>query len=327
MLKKLENILPLIGNTPCFKIDHEQIDLYVKLEYYNFMGSIKDRAAYYIIKSAIESGEINQNTTIIEASSGNMAVALSSICKLIGLKFIPVIDPNINCIYEEILKKLSYKIVKVGTLDSNNGYLLTKLDFVKNYCQNNKNVFWTNQYENINNYKAHYFGTGMELARDFKNIDYAFIAVASGGTISGVSKRLKEAFPKIKIIAVDTVGSVIFDKLPSARFIPGMGSGIKPKLVEKAEIDDIIHIHESDTIAACDKLLTNFSLFLGGSSGTVYHAICEYFKNKVFEERPNVVFISPDRGSAYIDNIYNKEWIESFHKKTSKIKKEEKCYI
>ena len=256
-----------------------------------------------------------------------MAVALSAICSFLGLKFIPVIDPNINKNYEKLLKHFSYQVVKIGTLDKNNGYLLSKLEYVKNYCEYNDNVFWTNQYENCDNYKAHYNGTGLEIAKEFDHIDYAFIAVASCGTISGVSNRLKEEYPNIKIIAVDVEGSVIFGKEAAPRHIPGMGSGIQPKLVNDALIDEVVYVNELETIDGCNELFSEHCIFSGGSTGTVYSAINKYFLNKSYDKKPNVVFISPDKGTAYVDNIYNSEWLEKFFNNKLNIKDEVKCYI
>jgi N-(2-amino-2-carboxyethyl)-L-glutamate synthase len=327
MLEKLRSLQNMIGNTPLHKIKNNEMNLYVKLEHYNFMGSIKDRAAYKIIEAAILSGKINRNSIVIEASSGNMAVALATICKVIGIKFIAVIDPNINQNYEKLLNFFAYQVVKIDVLDKNNGYLLSKLDYVREYISINQNAYWTNQYENIENFNAHYYGTAVEISKKLKQIDYIFIAVASGGTISGVSRYLKTKFPNIKVIAVDVVGSVIFGGKASPRYIPGMGSGIQPPLVNEALIDEVIYVNEKDTILACNDLLDNHSLFLGGSSGTVYSAILDYFKNKKIINKPNVVFISPDKGAAYIDNVYNEDWVNEFHKKNINKKREEQCFI
>lgn len=311
-LKKLDLLKERIGNTQIVPLDHELIDLYVKIEKSNFMGSIKARAAYTIIRNAVENDLINQDTCAIEASSGNFAVASAAICKMIGAKFISVIDPLINRSYEKLIRFFSHDVIKVREKDENQGYLLTKLQAVHDYCDTNPCGFWLNQYDNDQNFKAHYSGTAEEIIREFPTLDYAFIAVATGGTISGISCRLKEHYPDIKIIAVDAEGSVIFGGRPKPRYIPGMGSGIEPPLVKRAVINDVIRVAERDTIAACHELFQLHGLFLGGSTGTVYHGVKTYFQDCVLAKRPKVLFLNPDGGHGYVDNIYDREWLQWF---------------
>jgi cysteine synthase A len=111
--QKLLNLSEMIGNTPVVQLNFSGVNLYAKIEYFNMMGSIKDRPAYYILKRAIEKGKINQDTTVIESSSGNFGIALATICKKLGLKFIPVIDEMITENKEKTLRLLSYDVIKV----------------------------------------------------------------------------------------------------------------------------------------------------------------------------------------------------------------------
>ena len=320
LIEKLDKIAERIGNTPVVQVEHEKINLYAKLEYTNFMGSVKARAACAILRGAIESGEINQDTLVIESSSGNFAVAISAICNILGIKFVAVIDPHINKIYSRQIRNFSHEVITVDKKDINDGYLMTKLAEVKRYCESHDNTFWTNQYDNPNNFDAHYHGTGGEICARFEQLDYAFIAVASCGTISGVSSKLKAHYPGITIVGVDAEGSVIFGGKPRARLIPGMGSGMVPPLLQRATVDEVVTVKETETLAACQELFYKHALYLGGSSGTAYGAVNLYFRDKQLEKRPNVVFICPDRGTAYADNVYNPEWIESFHKKQEVLK-------
>lgn len=308
MLKKLESLNTLIGNTPLRKLDHKSINLFAKLEYHNMMNSIKARTAFYILKSAIERGEVTNKTTIIESSSGNFAVAMATLCRHIGIKFIPIIDNNINKIYEELLYSISYKVIKVTERDSTGGYLLNRLKKVREMLHNS-DVYWSNQYNNQDNFYAHYYGIGKELAQEFDSLDYAFIGVGTGGTISGVSTKLKEKFPNIKIIAVDTKGSIIFGGSPHKRYIPGIGSSIVPDLVKKAIIDEVIIVPEVETIEGCHELFGKHAIFAGGSSGTSYIAVNNYFRKRNLEDIPNVVFLCPDGGLPYVSTVYNTEWV------------------
>jgi len=317
ILQKLDLLEQRIGNSPVVPIVHPKIHLLAKIETGNLMGSVKDRAAYRIIRDAIENDLIHEDSEIIEASSGNFAVSCSAISAMLQLKFIAVIDPYINRSYEKLIEFFSHKVIKVDQKDKNQGYLLTKLEKVEQICRGNAKVFWLNQYGNPSNYEAHYYGTAAEICRQVKTLDFVFVAVATGGTIAGISCRLKETFPNVKIIAVDAEGSVIFGGPPKPRFIPGMGSGMVPPLVSQAKIDEFIRVKESDTVRACHELFFEHGLFLGGSTGTVYHGIKRYFEDKTFATPPTVLFLCPDRGHGYIDNVYDHEWLSWFSSKTN----------
>ncbi len=157
----------------------EGMNLFAKLEYVNPVGSIKDRAAYWILKRAAERGEICDETTVIESSSGNFAAALAAFTHLVGLRFIPVIDPNISGTYESFLRRICPTVVKVEERDDTGGFLKTRLRMVKHLCATIPNAYWTNQYGNLDAAEAHYELTGTEICADFDSLDYAFIGVGT----------------------------------------------------------------------------------------------------------------------------------------------------
>jgi cysteine synthase A len=205
------------------------MNLFAKLEYVNPVGSIKDRPAYWILTRAAERGEISEETTVVESSSGNFAAALAAFTHLVGLRFIPVIDPNISGAYESFLRRICPTVVKVEDRDDSGGFLKTRLQKVKELCATISNAYWTNQYANPDAMEAHYELTATEICADFDSLDYVFVGVSTAGTIAGVSRRLKEHYPNIQIIAVDTeapsslVGhraSVIFPVLDRASSRP-----------------------------------------------------------------------------------------------------------
>jgi len=287
----------------------EGMNLFAKLEYVNPVGSIKDRAAYWILKRAAERGEICDETTVIESSSGNFAAALAAFTRLVGLRFIPVIDPNISSTYESFLRRICPKVVKVEERDDTGGFLKTRLQMVKHLCATIPNAYWTNQYGNLDAMEAHYELTGSEICADFDSLDYAFIGVGTAGTIAGVSRRLKERYPKIRVIAVDSEGSVIFGAAPRKRHIPGVGSSIVPPLLSQAKIDDVVLISERKTVEACRELLTTHGLFVGGSSGTAFAAIKRYAPRMTGAKHPRVLFLCPDRGTPYLDTVFDATWV------------------
>src|SRR5213076_553769 len=215
------------------------------------------------LKRAVERVDICEETTVIESSSGNFAAAVAAFTHLVGLRFIPVIDPNISSTYESFLRRICPTVVKVEERDDTGGFLKTRLQMVKHLCATTPNAYWTNQYANPDAVEAHYELTAGEICADFDSLDYVFISVSTGGTIAGMSRRLKERYPNVRIVAVDTQGSVIFGDTPRKRHIPGLGSSIVPPLVSQALIDDIVLIPERETAAACRELLVTHGLFAG----------------------------------------------------------------
>ena len=311
------SILENVGNTPLVSIEmseYENINLFTKIEAYNPTGSVKDRAASYILRKLLESKEINQETTVIESTSGNFGVALSAFCKYYGLPFIAVVDPFITNVNEMLIRANGAKVVKVDTPDARGGYLLTRVQKVKELCAEIGNCYWVNQYENPLNARAYYQSLGKEICFQIEEIDYIFLGVSSGGTITGVSQKIKENFPKAKVIAVDVEGSVIFGSESRKRYIPGIGSSMKPKILKSASIDDFVITDEIATVKACYELLEKHNFFVGGSSGSAYAAVKAYFADKQIDRPINVVTIFCDRGERYFDTIYNKDWLENIYK-------------
>src|ERR671923_2844164 len=211
---RLEELRRTLRPTPHVPLAMEGVNLFAKLEYVNPVGSIKDRPAFWILKRAAERGEIDDETTVIESSSGNFASALAAFTRLVGLQFIPVIDPNISSTYESFLRRLCPRVVKVEERDDTGGFLKTRLEMVKHLCATIPNAYWTNQYGNLDAVEAHYELTAAEICADFDSLDYAFIGVSTAGTIAGVSRRLKERYPRVRIIAVDSESSAIFRAAP-----------------------------------------------------------------------------------------------------------------
>ena len=309
---KLENLMSLIGNTPVIKLHLPNINLYAKIEYMNLTGSIKDRTAFYALLKTIKSGKINESSTIIESSSGNFASALAQICYYLDLKFIPVVDPNISPLYLKFLQAFCEDIVMVREKDRAGGYLETRINKVQELRSSISDSYWINQYENEFCAEAHWLFTGDEILQQCKNLNYIFIGVSSGGTLNGISRKIKSVKPDVKVIAVDIEGSVIFNSKPAPRFIPGIGSSTSPKLAKNSIYDELIYVSETDVIRGCNALRRDHGLFVGGSSGAVYFVIKNYFNDSSkFSNGENVLFLCPDRGTAYLETVYNNNWVSS----------------
>lgn len=308
----LDGVMRLRGalrETPVVQLRHPAVDLFVKLEYCNVAGSLKDRPAYGILRGAIERRLVDRETVIVESSSGNFALALAMFCKMLRLRFIPVIDPNILPPVEATLRALCERVVKVTERDDAGGYLRTRLATVKALCASLPRSYWPNQYGNPDGMRAHYELTGREICEAVPQLDHVFLGVSSGGTIAGVSRRVKERCPGAKVVAVDAEGSVIFGGEPRRRRIPGIGASIVPPLLREACVDDVVSVGEVETVAACHALLHEHHLFVGGSSGSCYAAVQRYFAGAPGRARPKVLFLAADRGTAYSGTIYSEQWI------------------
>ncbi len=298
-----------IGNTPLYQGHDEKNDIYFKFEGMNSFGSSKDRAALYVLNKLYREGVINKETTIIESSSGNMGIALAAVCKDLGNHFICVIDPHISAVNEFIITSLGAETLKVTEADENNSYLKTRLKNVNRLLEKIPNSYWFNQYGNSLVCEA-YESVAEEMIRDVPDVEYVFIAVSSAGTIGGVSAKLKEHNPNIKVIAVDVLGSKVFD--PNAtqkRYLSGIGSSIKADNLERAVIDEVMMVDEKDGVKACYDLLNDESIFGGGSSGCVYHAMRKYIADNNLEGK-KIIGLLNDRGDRYFKTIYSSEWVK-----------------
>lgn len=311
LLSRLEMVSRAMLRTPLVQLRHDRLDLYAKLEYVNPNGSSKDRSAYWILRRAVERGDISETTTVVESSSGNFAISLASFCRWLGLAFVPVIDPNINASTEAYLRRLCARVEKVTEADGTGGYLSSRLRRVQELRAELPSVYWPNQYANLDAVEAHDQLTGRELCEDLPHIDYLFVGVSTGGTIAGLSTRVKRVCPSARIIAVDAEGSAIFGQPPAKRRLPGLGSSIVPPLVSRADIDDVVIVPEVNAIKGCHSLLERHGLYAGGSTGSVYSAIETYFADH-HGPRPTVAFLCADRGVGYADTVYNQEWVDQF---------------
>ncbi|HEY9258377.1 2,3-diaminopropionate biosynthesis protein SbnA [Chitinophaga sp.] len=309
----VSNILNKIGNTPLVPIGlSPMVRVFAKLEFYNPTGSVKDRAACYLLNRLLNEKIIDQDTTIIESSSGNFGVALSAYCKLFGLKFICVIDENTLPVNEMLIKLQGAEVIRITEPDQHGGFLLNRLKKVREIMDKTEKIYWANQYGNPLVAAAYYNSIGKELCLEAprQEIDYVFLGVSSGGTITGVSQRIKHENPNTKVIAVDVLGSVIFGGGAKKRFIPGIGSSITPVILDSAKIDEVVYVSEAESIECCRELLAKYNLYAGGSSGSVYAAIKKYFSEKDIYEPVNVMCVFADSGERYITTIYNDTWYQ-----------------
>lgn len=296
----------LFYRLPAFAGNH---DVFLKLEGFNVSGSIKIKTAIKLVEDLEQRGLARPNETVlVESSSGNLGLALSLVCAVKGYEFICVTDPNANRSAIRGIELYGGKVIVVEDRDPANGYLGSRLRKIDEILKSNANAVWLNQYANTANKDAHAEQTANEIAREFERVDWVFVGTGTTGTLAGVSERLHQEFPHIKIVAVEPVGSVTFGGAPAKRNIPGIGTSVRPKLADLAKPDRIVEVSEAKTVEACLSFVRDHHLLVGGSTGTVLAAV----RRLAAEFRPGdtIVAISPDLGEKYLDTVYDPIWVD-----------------
>jgi N-(2-amino-2-carboxyethyl)-L-glutamate synthase len=308
-----EGILSTIGNTPLIELTHvfpeRSFRLFAKLEGFNPGGSIKDRAAYTILKNALESGAIRPETTIIESSSGNMGIGLAQACAYLQLPFICVVDPKTTTQNIAIIKAYGANVELVAEPDPVTGeYLQARIDRVKSLRDELPNSWWVDQYSNIFNAAAHH-QTMREIANALEGrVDYLFCATSTCGTIRGCTDYLREQRLQTRVFAVDAIGSVIFGGAAQKRLIPGHGASRRPELYRAGLAERCIYISDLECVVGCRLLLRHEAILAGGSSGAVIMAL-DKIQHEI-DDNATCVVILCDRGERYLDTIYSDAWVE-----------------
>ncbi|WP_339315858.1 2,3-diaminopropionate biosynthesis protein SbnA [Paenibacillus sp. FSL R10-2734] len=309
-----DGILSTIGNTPLIKLKSlfhkSEIEVYAKMELLNPGGSAKDRPALRMIHEAWKEGIIGPGTTVIESSSGNMAISLAMICKYLGMRFISVIDPRTTETNLQILKALDATIDYVALPDPETGeFLPARLKRVQQLLAEIPGSYWPNQYANANNYLAHYHTTMKEIMTALGRVDYLFCSVSTCGTIRGLAEYARDHGLQTKIVAVDAEGSAIFGGNKGIRRFPGLGAGIVPPFCRSDLIDRIVHVSDLDIVKGCRILAQNESILAGASSGGIIAAV----KQMEQELTPGSVcaVILHDKGERYLDTVYSDSWTQS----------------
>ncbi len=306
-------ILSLVGNTPIVELSqffkNFHFRLFAKLEAFNPGGSIKDRPALNIIKTALARGVIHPGSTIIESSSGNMGIGLAQACRYYGMRLICVVDAKTTAQNISILKAYGAEIDLVSEPDPQTGeYLQARINRVQSLLHSIPDSFWPDQYSNIQNAIAHE-QTMHEIATALGGkVDYLFCSTSTCGTIRGCATYARNHELQTKVLAVDAIGSVLFSDKSAKRLIPGHGAAIVPRLLQRDLIDEVIHVSDLECIVGCRRLVKEEAILVGGSSGAVIMAV-ERMRNTI-AAGATCVAIFPDRGERYLDTIYSDGWVE-----------------
>lgn len=294
-----------IGNTPMIKIRYKYNEkesyVYTKLEFYNISGSIKDRVAYYILKSAYESGSLKKGIEIVEATSGNTGIALSAMGSYLGN---PVHIYMPDWVSKERVNLMKMYGARVTLVSKEEGGFIKTISEAKEYAEKNE-AFLANQFSNPANVLAHYETTGKEILEVLGDKIGGFVSgVGTGGTLIGTGKRLKEFEKTIKIYAMepDKMPMLSQNKIIASHKIEGIGDEFVPEIVDKEIIDDIITVNDDDSINMARKIAKDLGIGVGISSGAnLLASIIAKEKNE-----KEIVTVFPDDNKKYISTDLGK---------------------
>lgn len=298
-----KNIAEIIGRTPLMELGGYQkkyglgARLLAKLEYFNPTGSVKDRAALYIIEEAERSGKLRAGTVVIEPTSGNTGIGLAAICAVKGYPLVLTMPETMSIERRKLLAAFGAKIVLTEGKRGMSGAIARAEELHKE----NENSIIAGQFVNPANVRAHYETTGPELWEDSQGkIDILVAGVGTGGTLGGTGKYLKEKNPSVRVVAVEPAGSpVLSGGKAGPHGLQGIGAGFVPEILDTSLIDEIVRVTEEEAFAAARAIAVTDGVFAGISAGAAVHAA-----GQIAARRENagktIAVVIPDTGMRYL---------------------------
>ncbi|MEV0121292.1 2,3-diaminopropionate biosynthesis protein SbnA [Streptomyces sp. NPDC050703] len=284
--------------------------LFLKVEGFNFAGSIKLKAAREIVAQAEAAGVLGPGTTLVESSSGNMGVALAVLAASRGFRFLCVTDSRCNAVTRRTMEAFGAEVHVITEPHETEGFLGARIRHVEALVAADEKKVWLNQYRSPGNWMAHYRTTAPAIAAQFPDLNVLIVGAGTTGTLMGCARYFRETRPGVRIVAVDSVGSVTFGGPAGTRHIPGLGTSVRPALLDESFVDDVVLVPEADTVRTCRELMRQGFLF-GGSTGTVVHGALDWLHRNYRDEQVTAVTISPDLGERYMESIYHDEWVRN----------------
>lgn len=316
------NILDVVGNTPIVKLNSIGQELtsnfYVKCEFMNPGGSIKDRIGKYMCEQAMKRGQIKKGGVIIEATSGNTGIGIAIFAAIHNCQAIFVMADKQSKEKIDVLKAFGAKVIvcptNVEPEDPTSYYSVSQ-----KIADTIPNSFYANQYINPDNYFAHYNSTGPEIYNQtLGQFDYFVAGVGTGGTISGTGAYLKEKMPDVKVLGVDIEGSVLADyhrtgKLitPKPYVVEGIGDGFLPENVKFDIIDEFEIAQDEESFTMTRRLLREEGIYCGGSCGSAVVGALKHAKK--LNHTKDYLIILPDSGSRYLSKVHSEDWMRKMN--------------
>ena len=289
--------LEMIGNTPILKIKNTEdnmADVYVKLEKFNVGGSVKDRAALGMIEKAESLGFLKEESVIVEPTSGNTGIALAMIGRLKGYKVIIVMPDTMSAERRALIKAYGAELILTDGSKGMKGAIEKAEEL-----SNKDGYFMPQQFENIANPEKHYEVTAEEILKDIPNLDVFVASVGTGGTVTGISKKLKEKIKGLKTVAVEPKNSeVLQGGKPGPHKIQGIGAGFIPSIYKDEYVDEIRSVTDDEAFKAAKEFAVNEGVLIGISAGSALFVAIQIAKE--IGKGKKVLAIAPDGGEKYI---------------------------
>ena len=309
------NILETIGSTPVIKLNSIGSDLdcnlYAKIELFNPGGSVKDRTAFCMIDCAEKSGKIKPGDTLIEATSGNTGIGLALAAAVRGYKLIICMPEKMSMEKELTINALGAKIVRTPT-EASHDDPESNFGVAARLNKEIPNSHILDQWNNACNPEAHYSQTAQEILNDFgTDLHMVVMGVGTGGTATGVGKRLKEEVPGIKIIGADPYGSILGgeDEYKGQPYkVEGIGYDFFPKTFEKQYIDEFVKVNDKEAFGTARALIREEGLLIGGSCGSAMFAALK--AAKTLKKGQNCLVILPDSIRNYMRKFLSDDWMK-----------------
>jgi cystathionine beta-synthase len=305
------NIVDTIGNTPLVRLnsftDQVQCNLLAKCEFMNPGGSTKDRIARQMILDAERSGRIKKGDTLIEATSGNTGIGMALAGAALGYKIVITLPEKMSQEKQVVLEALGAEIIRTPTeaaWDAPESHI----GVAKKIQQERENAHILDQYSNDSNPQSHYNGTGQEIIDDVEGqVDMVVIGVGTGGTLTGIAKKVKEVYPKAIIVGADPEGSLLAGPEEIKPYhVEGIGYDFIPDVLDRSLVDRWVKTNDKESFKLARDLMKNEGLLVGGSSGSAMMAALQ--EAKTLEPGQNCVVILPDGIRNYLTKFVNADW-------------------
>ncbi|MBO0444657.1 cysteine synthase A [Vagococcus fluvialis] len=303
MKKIVEDISELVGNTPILKLkgEEEASNVFLKLEFFNPGGSVKDRIALGMIENAEKIGTLKKGSTIIEPTSGNTGIGLAMIGATRGYHVILVMPDTMTVERQKLMKAYGAEVLLTPGAEGMKGSIKVAEEFAKE-----KGYFLTRQFENPANPETHEKTTAQEIIASFESqkIDAFIAGVGTGGTLTGVGHELKKVYPNIKIYAVEPAETEILrGGAHSPHRIQGIGAGFVPGVLDKEVFDEVIPVSSQDALDTARHIGATDGILVGGSAGAAIFAARQVAKE--LGAGKNILTLAPDNGERYLStNLY-----------------------